>query len=64
MSTEQGTIPNIDVHAVEASLEKLDLVEPLLRLDIQADSTTGYAAIQNNIPVVRSLTIRTPGTPL
>lgn len=37
---------------------------PTIELKVAADSTTGYAAIQNNIPVVRSLSVKnnTDGT--
>ncbi|GIZ53702.1 DUF3320 domain-containing protein [Noviherbaspirillum aridicola] len=65
MSTEQTAIPNIDVQAVEVSLENLDQNEPPLLLKLEADTTIGYAAIQNNVPVVRGLTItNTSGTSL
>lgn len=57
MSTEQAVVPKIDLHIAEESLNKLNEATLPLRLEIQADSTTGYAAIQNNVPVVRSLTI-------
>ena len=32
-----------------------------LHIDISADPTTGYAAIQNNLPVLRALTLTNPG---
>ena len=42
-------------------------VEEKIRIDIEADATTGYAAIQNAVPVVRSLLrpgVRPEGTPM
>lgn len=35
---------------------------PALDIGIHADQTTGYAAIQNNVPVVRSIAITNTGT--
>ena len=36
----------------------VDEAAPAVELKVIADSTTGYAAIQNNIPVVRSLVVK------
>ena len=46
--------------AAEVVSKREDVVEatlPNLELKVIADPTTGYAAIQNNIPVVRSLIV-------
>lgn len=51
----------VDIVAVEESLAALEVTRPTLELAIQADQTTGYVAIQNNIPVVRSLTVTNTG---
>lgn len=47
--------------AVEVVIKREDAVEAILpdfELKVIADPTTGYAAIQNNIPVVRSLILK------
>lgn len=47
--------------ATEGLNEQKDMAEtsaPATELKVIADSTTGYAAIQNNIPVVRSLIVK------
>jgi hypothetical protein len=35
-----------------------EIIAPAIELKVIADSTTGYAAIQNNIPVVRTLVVK------
>lgn len=35
--------------------------DPFLEIEISADPTIGYATIQNNIPVVRSISVRNKG---
>lgn len=37
--------------------ELLETISPMVELKVIADPTTGYAAIQNNIPVVRSIVV-------
>ncbi|MCD0491115.1 DUF3320 domain-containing protein [Chromobacterium violaceum] len=39
-------------------LNTLEATSPVVELKVIADPTTGYAAIQNNIPVVRSLIVK------
>ena len=38
--------------------ERAETASPAVELKVIADSTTGYAAIQNNIPVIRSLIVK------
>lgn len=38
--------------------EPAETTSPMMELKVIADPTTGYAAIQNNIPVVRSLVVK------
>jgi very-short-patch-repair endonuclease len=65
MSTEQAAPSQTPLQVGKESLDRLAPVPDGLRLEIQADSTTGYAAIQNNIPVVRTLTMtNTSAVPL
>jgi hypothetical protein len=47
--------------ATEAESQQSSTASPVLRLEIEADPTIGYASIQNAVPIVRSIRVTNVG---